>query len=167
MDHFMRLQNRLHSHALPPPTRLLLATQFFLHSFKGALHPPIVTMYHPKGLYTVVRCKTFQHFILCVCLCTLCCIILTEKPTRAQERTHSKQIAIEASLFLLYYLKCWNSLSSKRLEMVFMECNVPHVNQPAYKKKVSCADAIFGTQEVIAKYLKGGSRVYMCLYDLQ
>jgi len=45
-----------------------------------------------------------------------------------------------------------------------MECNVPHVNQPAYKKKVSCADAIFGTQEVIAKYLKGGSRVYMCLY---
>ena len=51
--------------------------------------------------------------------------------------------------------------------MVFMECNVPHVNQSAYMKKLSCADAIFATQEVIARYLKGGSRVYMCLYDLQ
>ena len=48
-----------------------------------------------------------------------------------------------------------------RLEMVFMECNVPHVNQSAYKKKVSCADAIFATQEVIARYLKGGSRIYI------
>lgn len=80
MDHFMRPQNRLHSHASPPPTRLLLATRFSLHSFKGPLHPPTVTMYHPKGLYTVVRCKIFQHYMLCVCLCTLCCIILTEKP---------------------------------------------------------------------------------------
>ena len=33
--------------------------------------------------------------------------------------------------------------------------------------QVSYADSIFATQEVIAKYLKGGSRVYMCLYDLQ
>jgi len=31
----------------------------------------------------------------------------------------------------------------------------------------TCADAIFATQEVITRYLKGGSRVYMCLYDLQ
>ena len=51
--------------------------------------------------------------------------------------------------------------------MVFVEANVPHVNQSAYKKKVSCSDAIFATQEVIARYLKGSSRVYMCLYDLQ
>ena len=48
-----------------------------------------------------------------------------------------------------------------------MEANVPHVNQSAYRKKVSCADAIFATQEVIARYLNGGSTVYMCLYDLQ
>ena len=27
--------------------------------------------------------------------------------------------------------------------------------------------AIFATQEVVAKYLRGGSHVYMCLYDLQ
>lgn len=47
-----------------------------------------------------------------------------------------------------------------------VEANAPHVNQSAYKKKVSCADAIFATQDVIARYLKGGSRVYTFLYDL-
>ena len=47
-----------------------------------------------------------------------------------------------------------------------MEANIPHVNQSAYRKKVSCEDAIFSTHEVIAQYLRGGSRVYMCLYDL-
>lgn len=50
-----------------------------------------------------------------------------------------------------------------QLEMVFMEANVPHVIQSAYKKKVSCADAIFATLKVIARYLKGGSRVCMCM----
>ena len=53
-----------------------------------------------------------------------------------------------------------------RLDMVFMEASVPHMNQSAYKKRVSCADAIFASQEVIARYLRGGSTVYMCLYDL-
>ena len=33
------------------------------------------------------------------------------------------------------------------------------MNQSACRKKVSCADAIFATQEVIAR-----SRVFMCLY---
>ena len=32
---------------------------------------------------------------------------------------------------------------------------------------MSCADAIFATQEVIAQYVRGSSKVYMCLYDLQ
>ena len=55
----------------------------------------------------------------------------------------------------------------ERLHMVFAEADLPHVNQTAYRKSVSCADAIFATQEVIARYLRRGSRVYMCLYDLQ
>ena len=54
-----------------------------------------------------------------------------------------------------------------QLEVVILEGNVPHVNQSAYRKKMSCADAIFATQAVIARYLNGGSTVYMCLYDLQ
>ena len=53
------------------------------------------------------------------------------------------------------------------LRLVFMEAGLPHVNQSAYRKVVSCADAIFATQEIVARYLRGGSRVYMCLYDLQ
>lgn len=32
---------------------------------------------------------------------------------------------------------------------------------------MSCAEAIFATQETIAWYLSGGSKVYMCLYDLE
>ena len=55
----------------------------------------------------------------------------------------------------------------ERLECVFVEAGLPHVNQSAYRRAVSCADAIFAMQEVIAKYLRGGSWVYMCLYDLQ
>ncbi len=31
---------------------------------------------------------------------------------------------------------------------------------------MSCADAVFVTQEVIAKYLNDGDEVLMCLYDL-
>ena len=65
--------------------------------------------------------------------------------------------------------KVWEFLLLDRLriQMVFLEADLPHVNQTAYRKSVSCADAIFATQEVIARYLRGGSRVYMCLYDLQ
>ena len=55
----------------------------------------------------------------------------------------------------------------ERLESIFLEAGLPHINQSAYRKGVSCGDAVFATQEVIAKYLRGGSRVYMCLYDLQ
>ena len=55
----------------------------------------------------------------------------------------------------------------ERLESVFVSAGLPHVNQCAYRRAVSCADAIFATQEVVARYLRGGSHVYMCLYDLQ
>ena len=48
-----------------------------------------------------------------------------------------------------------------------MEAGLPHVNQSAYRKAVSCSDAIFAKQEIIARYLRGRGPVYMCLYDLQ
>ncbi len=47
------------------------------------------------------------------------------------------------------------------------EAGIPHINQSAYRRKVSCADAIFATQEAIARYVRGGSRVHMCLYNFQ
>ena len=55
----------------------------------------------------------------------------------------------------------------QRLQVIFLEAGIPHRNQTAYQKAISCADAIFSTQVVIAKYMRGGSRVFMCLYDLQ
>ena len=45
----------------------------------------------------------------------------------------------------------------ERLQSIFIEVGLPHVNQTAYRKAVSCADAIFTTQEVIARYLRGGA----------
>ena len=36
----------------------------------------------------------------------------------------------------------------ERLGMVFFEADLPHVNQTADRKSVSCADAIFATHEV-------------------
>ena len=59
--------------------------------------------------------------------------------------------------------KVLESLILDRLEPLFSEAGVPHPNQSAYKKRVSCADAIFATQEIINRYLQEGSRVYMCL----
>ena len=50
--------------------------------------------------------------------------------------------------------------------MIFLEAGISHRNQTAYQKAISYVDAIFSTQ-VIAKYMRGGSRVFMCLYDLQ
>ena len=41
------------------------------------------------------------------------------------------------------------------------------MNQSAYMSNVTCADAIFAMQEVVARYVREGSDVYMCLYDLQ
>ena len=35
------------------------------------------------------------------------------------------------------------------------EANIPHVNESAYRKRVSCDDTIFATQEVIARYIRG------------
>ena len=63
--------------------------------------------------------------------------------------------------------KVLETLILDRLEPLFMEAGVPHPNQLAYRKSVSCADAIFATQEVINRYLLEGGKVYMCLYDLE
>ena len=42
-----------------------------------------------------------------------------------------------------------------RLQLIFMEAGLPHVNQSAYRKAVSCADAIFAIQEIVARPTEG------------
>ena len=68
-----------------------------------------------------------------------------------------------------------SSVLAKMLEMLVLgrmrdllrEAGIPHINQTAYQRRVSCADAIFATQEGIARYVREGSGVHMCLYDLE
>ena len=43
---------------------------------------------------------------------------------------------------------------------------VPHLNQTAYQRGVSCADATFSCQETISKFIRHGDSVYSCFYDL-
>ena len=52
----------------------------------------------------------------------------------------------------------------ERLESVFASAGIPHVNQYSYRRAVSCADAIFATQEIYQRREPG---VHVCLYDLQ
>ena len=68
-----------------------------------------------------------------------------------------------------------SSVLAKMLEMLVLgrmgdllwEAGIPHINQTAYQRRVSCAGAIFATQEAIARYVRGSSGVHMCLYDLE
>ena len=53
------------------------------------------------------------------------------------------------------------------MEASLAEAGFPHLNQSAFRKHVGCADAIFASQELIARYLNEGSTVHMCLLDLQ
>ena len=63
--------------------------------------------------------------------------------------------------------KLLESLILNRLEPLFSDAGLPHPNQSAYRKGVSCTDAIFATQEMINRYMQEGCNVFMCLYDLQ
>ena len=44
-----------------------------------------------------------------------------------------------------------------------MEADLLYPNQSAYRKRVSCADTIFVTQEVINTYLQEGYDVSTCV----
>ena len=63
--------------------------------------------------------------------------------------------------------KVLEALILKRLQCHFSDRNMPHPNQTAYRKGVSCAEAIFSTMEVISTYSRSFEKVYMCFYDLQ
>ena len=42
----------------------------------------------------------------------------------------------------------WEFLCLQRLEVVFLEADLPYMNQTAYRRSVSCADAIFTTRKL-------------------
>ena len=63
--------------------------------------------------------------------------------------------------------KVLETLTLMRLQCDFLEKKIPHLNQTAYCKGVSCAEAIFSIMEVISTYSQCSEKVYMCFYDLQ
>ena len=70
-----------------------------------------------------------------------------------------------ASLYIAPVLsKVLEFLILGRLQDSIQMAGMPHINQTAYKKKTSCADAIFASLEMISVYLESGSDVFMCLH---
>ena len=63
--------------------------------------------------------------------------------------------------------KVLESLMLNRLRDVLLEKGIPHLNQTGYRRKVSCAEAIFATMEAVSQFAQQGERMYMCFYDLQ
>ena len=63
--------------------------------------------------------------------------------------------------------KVLESLLLTRLLTHLSERGIPHLNQTAYRKRVSCAEAIFSTLEVISQHSQKNEKMYMCFYDLQ
>ncbi len=64
-----------------------------------------------------------------------------------------------------------SSVIAKLLELLLLnrmrdmlnDACIPHYNQSAYRKGISYSDDIFATQEDIARYVREGSKVHMCL----
>ena len=65
------------------------------------------------------------------------------------------------------FSKVLETLILSRLESTLTETVFPHLNQTAFRKYTGCTDAIFATQELIARYISEGSTVHMCLFDIQ
>ena len=54
-----------------------------------------------------------------------------------------------------------------RMSPVLDEIGFPDINQTAYQKGISCADAIFSTQEVLLNYIRQGESPFLCFYDIE
>lgn len=52
----------------------------------------------------------------------------------------------------------------ERLNTVLLQAGIPHVNQTAYQRHVSCTDAIFATQETIVKHVYEKAVQSTCAY---
>ena len=63
--------------------------------------------------------------------------------------------------------KCLEVIILERLESLFSEQGFPHPSQTAYRRGLSCIDAIFSTQEVILKHIREGDTPYLCFFDLE
>ena len=63
--------------------------------------------------------------------------------------------------------KCLECAILSRLNPDLEENGHPHHSQTAFRKKISCADAIFSVQESTLRYMQDNERTNICLYDLE
>ena len=63
--------------------------------------------------------------------------------------------------------KVLESLILVRLQGHLSESGILHLNHTAYRKGVSCGEAIFSTLAVLSVYSQHCEKVYMGFYDLQ
>ena len=63
--------------------------------------------------------------------------------------------------------KIIESVILTRMSNFLKELNLPDCLQTAYQKGLSCADAVFVTQEALLTHLREGGHPYLCLFDLE
>ena len=63
--------------------------------------------------------------------------------------------------------KLFEIILLRRLSPILEEVGVPDFAQTAYQKGISCADAIFATQETLLTHVRDGGKPFLCLYDIE
>ena len=63
--------------------------------------------------------------------------------------------------------KLFEIILLRRLSPILEEVGVPDFAQTAYQKGISCADAIFATQEALLTHVRDGGKQFLCLYDIE
>ena len=63
--------------------------------------------------------------------------------------------------------KCLEIALLNRLSPILEERSFPHYAQTAYRRGVSCTDAIFATQEAILKHIREDEKPTICFFDLE
>ena len=60
--------------------------------------------------------------------------------------------------------KLYEIILLRRLSPLLEDAGVPDFAQTAYQKGLSCADAIFATQEALLAHVRDGGKPFLCLY---
>ena len=63
--------------------------------------------------------------------------------------------------------KLFENILLQRLSPVLEDAGVPDLAQTAYQKGLSCADAIFATQEALLTHVREGGKPFLCFYDIE
>ena len=63
--------------------------------------------------------------------------------------------------------KCLEIVLLNRLSPILEEKSFPHYAQTAYRRGVSCTDAIFATQEAILTHIREDEKPTICFFDME